>query len=150
RDDGASEAAAHHARSDGAGLVRAVHDRVERRGRDLEVVPQAVVALAEDPPERGEVARLERLDAPADTLVFGDDMTQPPPWDLVEPRRLDLFDRQLERSATGERSQAVLELRSPLRVAGVLEATARPRVEHDNHELLRQRHIAVLLGAAVE
>src|SRR5439155_22167609 len=97
-----------------------------------------------------EVALLEGVDAAADTLVLGDDVTEPAQQDLVQSRRLDLVDRQVERTAAGELGEAAFELGTPPRVAGVLEAAARSRVEHDDRKLRRQRDIAVLLGAAVE
>ena len=97
---------------------------------------------------------LERVNAPADTLVLGDDVPEPAARDLVDPGRerrcLGSLDRHLRRPCAAEGGQRPLELRPPSRIARMLEAVPNARVEDDHDQPGRQQHEPVLLGAAVE
>ena len=84
---GAREPRADHARDAG----RDLHQRVELRRADPEQVAHRRVALREQPPDRREVARLERRDRVEHPLVLVDDVLRAGGDERVEPgpRRLE-------------------------------------------------------------
>ena len=117
---GAAEPAAEEARAESTRLERHLDEKVELRDRDLVVVAEARVALAEEHAGRGEIAGLEGGGEPANTFVLGDDVPQPPSRDVVQSDERSGVD--VGGTGRADDLQGVLELAAPLGVGGVLEA----------------------------
>src|SRR5207247_4962390 len=111
-------------RTERTGLVGTLDEAVDLRGRDLVVIAETLVALAEEPPELADPSALERLHGLADTSVLR--------FDVAHARR-------------DSRSQLAL----PLGVAGVLELTL-PGVDDHHRDLVRKWNVPVLERPAVE
>ena len=121
----AAEPTAEQARAESAGIDRQLDEQVELRDRDLVVVAEARVALAEEHAGAGEVSGLEGGREPAHALVLGDDVPQPALRDVVQSVERTGLD--LGGASGAHEPQRLLQLASPLGVGGVLEAPRRRR-----------------------
>src|SRR5215203_5244244 len=136
RDNGAPEAGARHPRGKRAARVRELDEAVELGDRDLEVVAEALVTLAEEIGELGDSLRAQRLDDGANACVLRLDVAAP------------AGEQRVVRLAGA--AQRLLELVLPQRVLRALEAPGDARVDHDDRDVLRQLDRLVLERAGVE
>ena len=124
-DDRAAEAAARHPRGERARLERGSNERVERRRRNLVVVAEARVACCEDRAERQRIALFERSDCCANALVLGVDVAHAS-W------------------------VAGFELAATVAVTGPFVGVPLAGIEHEECDVIRKRHPAVVERPAIE
>ena len=154
-DRAAAEAAAGHPRTDRAGRLRGLDDRVELRHADLEVVAHGDVARLHQLAEPAEVARPQRRDALQHAGVLGHDVLDPPVRDVVEQplRTRQVLDGQVAQRGHAHRRRAALARLPTVAVAARRVLVLHLRVDDEQHQaggVEAERHLLHREAAAVE
>ena len=129
----AAEAAAGHARADGAQSLRAGHGEVELGGGDLEVVAHGLVRFVEERPDRGGAGGPQCRHGVEHPLVFGDDVADPAVGLSVELCRGagEIVRAQRPQAADAQAAGAVLAGTAAAGVAAVGMGVAGAGVDHE-------------------